>query len=157
MARHALPREPRAPLMSPGGRRPVRRAPEVPRRIAPDDRVWLGESGLVDSGVELAAVRLHCGGPVSWYLRWRRRGALTLGKHVWFARGDRSGDRALLAHELVHVGQYQELGVLRFFVRYLRDLARARFRYSARLPLEAPAYARGREARTRLDASRPDA
>lgn len=123
--------------------------------IAPEDRAWLSASGLVDPGAVLAGVRLHCGGPITWYLRRRRRGAMTIGRHVWFARRERFADRALLAHELVHVAQYRDLGALRFLSRYLLDLARARFRYGETLPLEAPAYARGREARARLDASPP--
>ena len=31
------------------------------------------------------------------------------------------GTRKLLAHELVHVRQYHELGMVRFLARYLRD------------------------------------
>ncbi len=34
---------------------------------------------------------------------------------------NRRGDRKLMAHELVHVRQYAELGYLRFSFRYLRD------------------------------------
>lgn len=124
----------------------------TPRAIAEGERAWLAASGLVEPTIDLARVRLHCGGPVAWYLRRTRRGALTVGTHIWFARLERGADRALLAHELVHVAQYRDLGVARFLTHYLRDLARARFRYSDALPLEAPAYARGREARARLAA-----
>jgi hypothetical protein len=37
---------------------------------------------------------------------------------------DRAGSRKLLAHELVHVRQYAELGYLKFSYRYLRDYVR---------------------------------
>lgn len=54
------------------------------------------------------------------------RGAdgMTLGRWI-FLKSDRDhrGDRELIAHELVHVRQYAELGYLRFSLRYLRDYA----------------------------------
>ena len=37
---------------------------------------------------------------------------------------DRSGQRVLLAHELVHVEQYDRLGKARFLWRYAREYAR---------------------------------
>ena len=37
---------------------------------------------------------------------------------------DHGGTRKLIAHELVHVRQYAELGYLRFSYRYLRDYFR---------------------------------
>ena len=47
---------------------------------------------------------------------------MTLGRLVLLLRDDdRSGRRALLAHELVHVQQYAELGTARFLWRYLRE------------------------------------
>lgn len=49
---------------------------------------------------------------------------------------DRTGTRKLLAHELVHVRQYAELGYLRFSYRYLRDY----FRNLVRLRKHRPAY-----------------
>ena len=45
---------------------------------------------------------------------------MTVGRHVMLLRGHE--DRAvLIAHELVHVRQYAERGLLRFLARYLRD------------------------------------
>jgi hypothetical protein len=44
--------------------------------------------------------------------------AMTLGRFVLLRR-DHAGDTALLAHELVHVRQWRELGAVRFLWRYL--------------------------------------
>jgi hypothetical protein len=51
--------------------------------------------------------------------------AMTLGR-VILLRRDHAGDEALLAHELVHVRQWRELGALRFLWRYLGAYARGR-------------------------------
>lgn len=67
------------------------------------------------------------------------------------ADDDRAGTRKLLAHELVHVRQYAELGYFRFSYRYLRDY----FRNLIELRRHRPAYlAIGAEieARTEADA-----
>lgn len=44
--------------------------------------------------------------------------AMTLGRWILMRRGHED-DRSLLAHELVHVRQWRELGVARFLRRYL--------------------------------------
>ena len=47
---------------------------------------------------------------------------MTLGRLILVLGDDeRSGQRVLLAHELVHVAQYAELGKVRFLRRYLRE------------------------------------
>jgi hypothetical protein len=51
--------------------------------------------------------------------------AMTLGR-VILLRRDHTGDTALLAHELVHVRQWRELGAVRFLWRYLGAYARSR-------------------------------
>jgi hypothetical protein len=51
--------------------------------------------------------------------------AMTLGRWVLVRRGHER-DARLLAHELVHVEQWRELGAARFLVRYLGDYARHR-------------------------------
>ena len=51
--------------------------------------------------------------------------AMTLGR-VILLRRDHRNDRALLAHELVHVRQWRELGAARFLWRYLGAYARGR-------------------------------
>ena len=52
---------------------------------------------------------------------------MTVGMII-FVREDRdvSGDRALLAHELVHVRQYAEQGAVGFLTRYARDYLNGR-------------------------------
>jgi Domain of unknown function (DUF4157) len=69
---------------------------------------------------------------------------MTLGRWILVRRGHEH-DRALIAHELVHVRQWRELGAARFLVRYLGAYARGRWRglghraaYEA-IPFEAEA------------------
>lgn len=71
---------------------------------------------------------------------------MTLGRWVLVRRGHEH-DRDLIAHELVHVRQWRELGCARFLVRYLGAYARSRRHglghqaaYEA-IPLEAEARA----------------
>jgi hypothetical protein len=52
-------------------------------------------------------------------------GAMTLGR-VILMRRNHAGDETLLAHELVHVRQWRELGAARFLWRYLAAYARGR-------------------------------
>lgn len=73
-------------------------------------------------------------------------GGMTLGRWILLRRGHER-DHGLLAHELVHVRQWRELGAVRFLVRYLGAYARGRWRglghsaaYEA-IPLEAEARA----------------
>ena len=47
-------------------------------------------------------------------------------RHVILVRRGHEGDEALLAHEMVHVRQWQELGVPRFLWRYLSSYLRGR-------------------------------
>jgi len=53
-------------------------------------------------------------------VRWLPLGVagMTLG-HTVLVRRDHAGDEALLCHEMVHVRQWEELGVPRFLWRYL--------------------------------------
>jgi hypothetical protein len=56
---------------------------------------------------------------------------MTLGRLVLLRRDEpaqRTGERELLAHELVHAVQYAELGVPRFLWRYVRSYLRNRRR-----------------------------
>jgi hypothetical protein len=69
---------------------------------------------------------------------------MTLGRWI-LVRGGHDQDADLIAHELVHVRQWRELGAVRFLVRYLGAYARGRWRglghraaYEA-IPLEAEA------------------
>lgn len=64
---------------------------------------------------------------------------------------DRTGDRELLAHELVHAGQWAELGVARFAWRYLsayvKHLRRVRRHHDAYLAIPFEEEAREQAAR----------
>ena len=71
---------------------------------------------------------------------------MTLGRWILVRRGHEH-DRELIAHELVHVRQWRELGAVRFLALYLGTYARGRWRglghkaaYEA-IPLEAEARA----------------
>lgn len=72
--------------------------------------------------------------------------AVTLGRWILLRRGHEHDD-GLIAHELVHVRQWRELGSLSFLARYVGAYARARRRglrhqaaYEA-IPLEVEARA----------------
>ncbi len=108
---------------------------------------WLTANALVEPGTALADVRLHVGGPMSWYLRAVRKSAITIGNRIWFTSDAKREDIALIAHELVHIAQYRERGIPRFLARYAWDMLRAGLRYSRKLPLEVPAYARQAQAK----------
>ena len=51
--------------------------------------------------------------------------AMTIDRFVLVRRGHET-DVGLIAHELVHVEQWRELGVVRFLVRYLGDYVHGR-------------------------------
>lgn len=88
--------------------------------------------------------RLWVGGPVP-----PGAGAWTLGSLV-IMRRRHAGNTHLLTHELEHVAQYREQGVVGFLGRYLRDYGRWRLRlYShaasyRRIPAEVSAEWRAR-------------
>jgi hypothetical protein len=74
---------------------------------------------------------------------------MTLGRWILVRRGHEH-DRDLIAHELVHVRQWRQLGAARFLVRYLGAYAQSRWRglghqaaYEA-IPLEVEARALAR-------------
>jgi len=76
-------------------------------------------------------------------------GGMTLGHHVLLVRdSDRSGQSMLLAHELVHVGQFARAGRIGFLVRYLRDYFRGliRLRNHRAAYLAIPAEVEARQA-----------
>ncbi len=73
--------------------------------------------------------------------------AMTVGRRVFvLSDEDHDGTRKLLAHELVHVRQWHELGIARFLARYyssyLRQLVRHRRHHAAyrAIGLEVEAY-----------------
>ena len=77
---------------------------------------------------------------------------MTLGRLILLRRDDdHSGRRVLLAHELVHVEQYDELGTARLLWRYLREYVRNLWRLrSHRRAYEAISL----EAEARAEAAR---
>ncbi len=83
--------------------------------------------------------RVFVGGPVP-----PQAAAITLG-NVICVRQKYAGSDALMAHELVHVRQFNELGWARFLVRYVRSYLRGRlsgYGHMAayrRIPLEVEA------------------
>ena len=77
---------------------------------------------------------------------WRDVAAITIGRRVWISEGARDLE-PLIRHELVHVRQMGEVGVLRFLWRYVRHYIRNRRRgmrhheaYLA-IPYEVEAFA----------------
>ncbi len=83
--------------------------------------------------------RVFVGGPVP-----PQAGAITLG-NVICVRHKYAESEALMAHELVHVRQFNELGWARFLIRYVRSYLRGRlsgYGHMAsyrRIPLEVEA------------------
>ena len=81
---------------------------------------------------------------------------MTVGRLILVLRDDdRSGQRTLLAHELVHVEQYADLGIIRFLRRYVREyfanLWRLRNHQQAYLAISFEAAARAAAERWRRD------
>ena len=84
---------------------------------------------------------------------------MTLGRLILLRRDDdHSGRRVLLAHELVHVEQYAELGTARFLWRYLHEYALNLWRLRChRRSYEAISFeAEARAATDRWAARRPN-
>jgi len=108
---------------------------------------WLPDS-------ELQCVRVQTDGPICWLCGRFHRSAVTLGRSIHFVKGHYQPDTpyglGLIAHELVHVGQYRRYGFVGFLVRYLWQLLRARLRYGEHLPLEQPGYALQRQVEAAL-------
>ena len=76
-----------------------------------------------DLNEERAIVRI--GFP--WWMRpflMRGVAAITIGRRIWIRAGEES--EALLRHELTHVRQMRDLGVIRFLWRYLGEYVRNR-------------------------------
>lgn len=73
-------------------------------------------------------VRIRIGYP-RWLLLPRDVAAITLGRRIWIARELPPEElERLLRHELVHVRQMEERGVVRFLIRYLAEYLRNRCR-----------------------------
>ena len=125
---------------------------EVRARLAP----LLGQT----EREALERMRVVTGAPGRWLPPLLRTTATTLGRYVLFRldRYDPASPRglALLAHEAVHVRDYERLGVARFLARYGRGLLAARFVHD-RHPMEQEAIAVRRRVRRALEEAAPDA
>lgn len=94
--------------------------------------------------LDFRRVHLVHSGLMSWFVRnVLRQGAMTISPFIFFGKHQYDPDSprslALLAHELLHIQQYKELGHLRFIYTYMRDRIRAG-EYRRDLPLEAGPY-----------------
>lgn len=106
-------------------------------------RLTEGEKSLVAQvfgPLDLERVRLCAGHGLNPFaeaaFRFEGVDAVTLVRTVFFKVGlaaDFSTDeqRPLFLHEMTHIWQFQKLGVLRFGLRYLRDLVGRRFNRKA--------------------------
>lgn len=103
----------------------------------------------------LERMKVVTGAPWCWLPALLNTSAMTFGEHVIFRAGRYQVDSpqwlALIGHESLHIGQYRELGRMRFVVRYLRGMASSRFSHD-RHPMEAPLVAKQREIRIKLQA-----
>jgi hypothetical protein len=104
-----------------------------------------GETGLLDEaflgGIDYRMVRLvdgHDDNPLPRAAFRNGNTAITLRKTIYFGRhyrpdfaGADPHALGLFLHEMTHVWQYARLGLARFGLRYLRDLASCRFRARA--------------------------
>jgi hypothetical protein len=118
-----------------------------PRRRRPRRHVLAAERiARLDGVAPGASARVRVVGVPAFLPRYA---AMTLGRTV-LVRNDRLDDDRLLAHELVHVEQWQQQGRARFLARYvggyLRALVRERRHRAAYLaiPFEAEARARAK-------------
>ena len=87
---------------------------------------------------------------------------MTIGRVVLLRNdGAFDGSRKIIAHELVHVRQYYELGLLRFLSRYVKSYVRALWRHRRHrvayhaIPFEVQAYAEADEWSNRRNSPSP--
>lgn len=87
-----------------------------------------GHLGLVQP----EKVRVHKAPRLLTFVWGRNTAAMTLGSHILIDSSllERPGERlaALVAHELIHVRQWQEKGIVLFLLTYLRQYLLARVR-----------------------------
>ncbi len=82
---------------------------------------------------DLERMRVVTGWPGRWLPPLLRAGAVTIGDRVFFRAGryepGTAKGLALIAHEAVHVGQYREMGAVRFLAKYLWGGLKCGFRH----------------------------
>lgn len=84
---------------------------------------------------DLVGIRQGAGGNVFAWLAFLNRGvdAITLIRTIFVKSGpvsdfSKGGDAGLFLHEMTHIWQYQALGTIPFYWRYLLELVACRFR-----------------------------
>lgn len=104
---------------------------------------------------DLRAARIVTGRPWRWLPRLIGMSAITFAPVVIVRAGRYQPGSpkglALIAHEVLHIGQVRELGRVRFYWRYLVGQLRCGFRHD-RHPMEVPCIERQREIRRALEA-----
>jgi hypothetical protein len=105
--------------------------------------------------VDLRRARIVQGAPWGWLPRAFGMSATTIGNNIIFRAGkyvtDTPRGLALIAHEVVHVGQVREAGLPLFVLRYIAGQFRCGFRHDKH-PMEIPGIALQRKVRTTLEA-----
>ena len=105
--------------------------------------------------LDLRSARIVTGRPWCWLPAVIGMGAVTIAPFIIFRSGryrtNTPRGLALIAHEVMHIGQVRELGRARFYWRYLVGQLRCGFRHD-RHPMEAPCIERQRHVRRELDA-----
>ncbi len=105
-------------------------------------------------GADLRVARIVTGKPWCWLPAVIGMGAITVAPFVIFRPGryrtDTPRGLALIAHELMHIGQVRELGRIRFYWRYLVGQLRCGFRHDHH-PMEVPCIERQRDVRRVLE------
>ena len=104
---------------------------------------------------DLRNAHMVTGRPWCWLPALIGMGAITFAPVVIFRPGryhpDTPRGLALIAHEILHMGQVRELGRIRFYWRYLLGQLRCGFRHD-RHPMEVPCIERQRAVRRALEA-----
>ncbi len=103
---------------------------------------------------DLRRARIVTGLPWRLLPRLLNQGAITFSPFVLYREGryqtDTAKGLALLAHEMVHLGQAREMGAVRFYASYLWGNIRCGFRHG-RHHMEIPGIEKQREVRRVFD------
>ncbi len=103
---------------------------------------------------DLRRARIVTGLPWRLLPRLLNQGAITFSPFVFYREGRYQPGTvkglALLAHEMVHLGQEREMGAIRFYASYLWGNIRCGFRHD-RHHMEVPGIEKQREVRRVLD------
>ena len=104
---------------------------------------------------DLRRARIVQGAPWGWLPTAFGMSATTIGNNITFRADkyvtDTPRGLALIAHEVVHVGQAREMGLPLFLLRYIAGQFRCGFKHDSH-PMEIPGIAMQRKVRTALEA-----